>query len=239
MLLLKGKKFMSFPTSIDSNKIIQLKQLTKSYDGTSNILNFLDLQVHRGDYISIIGASGSGKSTLLNVLGLLDNFQEGSYILENIDVTTLDSNQKSLIRNEKIGFVFQNYNLLNELSVYENVLLPYLYSKKTDNNIDQKIDNILERFKIKKLKDKKVIDLSGGEKQRVAFARALILDTPILIADEPTGNLDVENTDEVLKFFKQLSNENKTIIVVTHNIQVAKCAKRKFSLQLGKLVEYE
>lgn len=224
----------------NNRSIIKMKNIIKYYTKERTILNQLNLTVPLGDYISIVGESGSGKTTLLNIIGLLDTVNSGDYFLDGTNILKLNSAQRSKLRNKMLGFVFQSYNLIARTTVYDNIILPFLYSDvRLNPERKEYVDFLLEQFKMKDLRDSYVDDLSGGEKQRVSFVRALVLGANIIIADEPTGNLDPINTDIILDVFDQLSKESKTIIVVTHDSKVAKRAKTKYQLVDGKLIRYD
>lgn len=216
--------------------IISLQQIAKSFDGKRNVLDNIDFSVQHGEFALIEGKSGSGKSTFLNIVGLLDTPTNGDYYLDGSRLNTKKIHSFSSIRSERIGFIFQSYQLIEKLSVKDNILLPYLYMK---NNIDatilQKMDEMLFRFNLLDMKNKEVALLSGGEKQRVAIARAIIKEADIIIADEPTGNLDAENTKIIVEEFKALKEKNKAVIVVTHNPYYFACADRKYTLDKGRL----
>ena len=216
--------------------IIRLSNIKKTYDNIEYILNGVDFQSGKGEFVVIQGKSGSGKSTLLNIIGLLDTYTSGQYFFED----RLINPQKNYphLRANKIGFVFQSYHLIESLSVKENVLLPFLYSDSRLNSCTlTTIESILDKFNLSKFERKKVSLLSGGEKQRVAIARAIIKYPDIIIADEPTGNLDEENTSTIINAFQQLARAgNAAIIMVTHNSQIADCGTSKYLLSEGKLI---
>lgn len=219
-----------------SKAIIRLAKIKKSYDGTEFVLNGVDFQVAKGEFVVIQGKSGSGKSTLLNIIGLLDTYTSGEYYFEE----SLISSHKNYpqIRANRIGFVFQSYHLIESLSVKENVILPFLYSKsKLTDSAMKGVESTLDKFNLSSLMKKKVSFLSGGEKQRVAIARAIIKCPDIVIADEPTGNLDEENTSIIINAFCRLARAgDAAIIMVTHNSQIADCGTSKHLLSEGKLM---
>lgn len=213
--------------------ILEIENVTKEYEKI--ILNRVNLSVHEGDYMSIVGASGSGKSTLLNILGGLDLKYEGRLTYRG---KTLNGKKEvDLYRNENVGFVFQSFNLLPKFTARENVLLPYIYSIKEDDNIEQRMLQLFEYFGIQKNMNQDISKLSGGEKQRVALIRSIILNPSIILADEPTGNLDSENGRIVQDFFKELHKIGKTVIVVTHDHKFAESATRQVQLLNGKIYE--
>jgi len=198
----------------------------------------INLRIVHGEFIAILGPSGSGKSTLMNIIGCLDRPTAGRYLLENVDVSGLSDEALAHIRNKKIGFVFQMFNLLRKQTALENVQLPLLYS-----GVDQKARRekgllVLKKMGLEGRWNHRPNELSGGECQRVAIARALITDPPILLADEPTGNLDTKTGIDILSLFKTLNREEGvTLILVTHNPEIAKEARRRIYIQDGKIVE--
>lgn len=211
----------------------KLQNIYKSYDKEKTfILNDLYFEVHEGDFVAIIGKSGSGKSTLLNILSTIDTPTKGYYIFNEKNLTKLNDNQLAEFRNQSIGVVFQSYHLIEDYTVSENVLLPLMFSnqKKQPN-----LDGILEKLDILPLKDKRVKILSGGEQQRVSIARAIISNPKMLLADEPTGNLDHENRDNILSILKKLNSEGMTIIVVTHDLEFAKKFNKIYEIKDGKI----
>lgn len=208
---------------------INLKGIIKSYDRP--ILKAIDLEIDSDSFIAIIGKSGSGKSTLMNILGLIETFDEGEYLFNNIAID--NKKDYSSLRLERIGFVFQNYNLIATLTCKENILLPTIYYDKTPKNFQL----LTEQLDIQNLLDTSVNVLSGGEKQRVAIARALILDPQIIIADEPTGNLDEENKNIVLELLSKVHKSGCAVVIITHDLSVAQTAKKIFELRNGILYE--
>jgi putative ABC transport system ATP-binding protein len=220
--------------------LLKLKGLKKSYrtgDVVTPVLHGISIQIERGEYVAIMGQSGSGKSTLMNLLGLLDRADEGQYILNDVDVTTLSPAQHAQIRNQTIGFVFQSFNLLKRMNVLENVALPLIYSGLGRGQARAKAKELLEKVGLGELGHRMPNQLSGGQQQRVAIARALVNNCPLLLADEPTGNLDTRTTEEVLAVLKNLNDEKGlTIIIVTHEPDVAQHAKRLLRLKDGVVV---
>ncbi len=202
-------------------------------------LKGVSFNVHRGEYIAIMGASGSGKSTLMNILGFLDTPTGGKYILDGIDGSRLDDDEKAEIRNTKIGFVFQGFNLLSRTSALENVELPLFYKGGvTPKDLSDKAKDLLARVGLSGREDHYPNKLSGGEQQRVAIARALVNDPAIILADEPTGNLDSYNTKEIMELFTKLNKElGITIIMVTHETDVATYTERKVVFRDGLIIE--
>jgi putative ABC transport system ATP-binding protein len=220
--------------------LLTLKGLKKSYrtgDVVTPVLHGISIQIERGEYVAIMGQSGSGKSTLMNLLGLLDRADEGQYVLNDADVTTLSPAQHAQIRNQTIGFVFQSFNLLKRMNVLENVALPLIYSGLGRGQARAKAKELLEKVGLGDLGHRMPNQLSGGQQQRVAIARALVNNCPLLLADEPTGNLDTRTTEEVLAVLKKLNDEKGlTIIIVTHEPDVAQHAKRLLRLKDGVVV---
>lgn len=217
--------------------MIKLQGIKKTFDGKRYIINDLSIEFNKGEYIQIIGKSGAGKSTLLNLMGLLDTQYEGNIIIENTNISTLSDIRISEMRSKNIGFIFQAYNLINHMTVVENIQLPLLYSKrKLNSEYNMRIDEIMENLEIKKLSKIPIQYLSGGEKQRVSIARALSLNPNIILADEPTGNLDNNNSKITFKILKELAEKGKTVILVTHNIHDNLGADRILTLQDGTLV---
>lgn len=214
-------------------EILRIQNLNKSY-GDRKILSDINLDVLENDYISIIGESGGGKSTFLNIIGLLESFDSGRYSFFDHDITT-ESNTEQL-RHDKIGYIFQNYNLIERLNVYDNICLPMIYS--ADKLDEKRLMYLAEELNITHLLNARSADLSGGEKQRVAIARALLTDPPLILADEPTGNLDEENALIVFNIFDKLHASGKTIIVVTHDTAKAKLASKMYKIYEGGLVSY-
>ncbi|CAM4468779.1 ABC transporter ATP-binding protein [Paenibacillus typhae] len=201
------------------------------------ILKGLSFTVEHGEFVAIIGPSGSGKSTLMNMLGCLDIANEGDYFLDGQEVRKLSDNKLAQIRNEKIGFIFQNFNLLPKLSAVENVELPLIYRGVSHRERREVARNALIRVGLEERIDHRPSELSGGQQQRVAIARALAGTPPILLADEPTGALDSKTGKEVLLMIKELNQQGHTIILITHDLEIAEQAKRIIRIQDGSLVE--
>lgn len=221
--------------------LIELRDITKTYDlGEVQVhaLRGATLSIERGEYVALMGASGSGKSTLMNTLGCLDRPTSGSYLLDGIEVVTMDRDQRARLRNQKIGFVFQSFNLLSRTTAVENVMLPLLYaSRMSSRKRRERAVDLLRRVGLEDRLDHHPGQLSGGQQQRVAIARALINQPRILMADEPTGNLDSRTSREVMQLFDQLNREDAiTLIVVTHDPEVAKYANRCVVLRDGRIV---
>lgn len=219
--------------------MINLVNISKSYPNKSRVLKDIYINIAQRDFVSIQGKSGSGKSTLLNIIGLLDNYSEGEYYFKGKSISSMKRNYLAKIRNIELGFVFQSYNLITSSSVYDNVILPFYYGNGFISDMDKEyISYIFKKLDIEDLKNKNVDLLSGGEKQRVCIARALVKNASIVIADEPTGNLDPINKKIVIDIFKKLNNEGKTIIIVTHDNEVANMASTKYQLEGGFLYKH-
>ena len=223
-------------------EIISIKSVSKIYNLGETVVKALDnvsLSIYDNDYISIMGPSGSGKSTLMNIIGCLDVPTKGKYKFKNKLISEMDDNQLANIRNEKIGFVFQTFNLLPKLNAMQNVEVPLIYSPLGRK---ERLERAEEALHIVGLQDRmthKPNELSGGQRQRVAIARALVNKPSIILADEPTGNLDSKSGNEILKFFSKLHKDGNTIIMVTHEESVAKLSKRRIDIFDGKIVRDE
>lgn len=219
--------------------IIKVENLTKVYDtGAIQVeaLSNVNLSIEEEEYVAIMGASGSGKSTLMNILGCLDRLTDGKYILDDVDVSTLNDNELAAIRNKKIGFVFQAFNLLPRLSALGNVELPMVYAGLTKSDRLQKAKAALEKVGLGDRMHHRPNELSGGQKQRVAIARALVNDPAIILADEPTGNLDTKSSEEIMDIFEDLNNEGVTIVMVTHERDIAQHTKRAVEFRDGEII---
>ena len=223
-------------------EIISIKSVSKIYNLGETVVKALDnvsLSIYDNDYISIMGPSGSGKSTLMNIIGCLDVPTKGKYKFKNELISKMDDNQLANIRNEKIGFVFQTFNLLPKLNAMQNVEVPLIYSSLGRK---ERLERAEEALHIVGLQDRmthKPNELSGGQRQRVAIARALVNKPSIILADEPTGNLDSKSGNEILKFFAKLHKDGNTIIMVTHEESVAKLSKRRIDIFDGKIARDE
>jgi putative ABC transport system ATP-binding protein len=227
-----------------SEPVIRTEKLTRTYSMGQSVITALreaDLTVHAGEFIALMGASGSGKSTLLNLLGLLDRATSGEYFLEGRTVSSLRRDELSNQRGRRIGFIFQNFNLLPRLSAWENVALPLAYRKGEFGVQDQfnRACEALSRVQLEHRAEHNPMELSGGERQRVAIARALINLPAVILADEPTGNLDSKTGIEIMRLLKELNEEGRTIIVVTHDVNVARNASRIYHMLDGALNESE
>ena len=221
-----------------NGKMIDLKAVKKIYNiGAEDVraLDGVDLIINRNEYISIMGPSGSGKSTLMNVIGCLDTPTEGSYIFEGEPVHEMDDNQLASIRNRKIGFVFQTFNLLSKLTALRNVELPLIYANVPRDNRMEQAKIALDKVGLGDRMKHKPNEMSGGQRQRVAIARALVTNPSIILADEPTGNLDSKSGEEIMKIFDNLHESGNTIILVTHERYIAEHANRTIRLLDGKI----
>lgn len=220
--------------------IIKVKNLNKYYKNGDNSLHALkdiSFNIEKGEFVAIMGSSGSGKSTMMNILGCLDKEFQGKYILDNIDVSSVKEGKLCKVRNSKIGFVFQAFNLLPKLSALENVELPLVYSGIHKTKREEKAKKVLEKVGLKERMYHKPNELSGGQRQRVAIARALVNDPAIILADEPTGNLDSVSENEIMNFFKELNEQGKTIVIVSHEPEVAKFCKRILLFKDGEIIK--
>ena len=222
--------------------IIHVENLRKIYD-TGKIqveaLKGINFDVQENEFVAIMGASGSGKSTFMNILGCLDTVTHGKYELDGIDVSKMNSSELATIRNKKIGFVFQSFNLLPKIDILKNVELPMMYAGVGRSERKNRAEVALERVGLGERMDHKPNEISGGQKQRVAIARALVNNPKIILADEPTGNLDSKVGDEIMGFFTQLNNEGVTIVLVTHEPDIAAFAKRIVMFKDGNIISDE
>lgn len=219
--------------------LIDARNLYKIYNPGENEVHALDgvsLTIDRGEFVAIIGQSGSGKSTFMNMLGLLDSPTSGEYYLDGKEVSKLTDNELSEIRNKEIGFIFQGFNLIPSLTAVGNVELPLIYRGMPAAQRHELSDAALERVGIGHRKNHRPSEMSGGQQQRVAIARAVAARPPIILADEPTGNLDTHSGEEVMRILKELNNEGRTVILITHDNSIAEQAKRVIRIQDGKIV---
>ncbi len=221
--------------------VLQMSGITKVFatdEMETHALRGVDLQITKGDFVSICGPSGCGKSTLLSILGLLDMPTEGKYQIEGTEVSQLSLTEAAYIRNEKVGFIFQSFNLIDELTVYENVALPLRYRKEpmTEQEIDKAVTSCLSKVDMSHRATHRPNQLSGGQQQRIAIARALVGNPAMLLVDEPTGNLDSKNGDAVMLMLKQLNAEGTTLCMVTHDPRYADMATRQLHLLDGKII---
>lgn len=219
-------------------EIIKIQDIEKIFGTKATpeyVLKKLNLTVNSGEMIAIMGPSGSGKSTLMNILGLMDSPSSGKYILCNEDILNKKDKELAQMRNEKIGFVFQHFNLINNYNLIENVIIPISYSKNK-KNMKKRATDVLTKVGLAEHINKRVADLSGGQKQRVAIARALANNPQIILADEPTGALDEKTGLEILNLLKKLNNEGKTIIIVTHDLNIAKKCDKIIKIKDGQII---
>jgi putative ABC transport system ATP-binding protein len=220
--------------------MIKLENVTKLYGkGSASVtaLESVNLHVKKGEYISIIGPSGSGKSTMLNILGCLDSVTAGKYLVEDRDVSALNMAQKARLRNEQFGFVFQSFNLITDKTALENVMLPLKYSRVPKKDRRQRGEKALDLMGLLELKHRYPNELSGGQQQRVAIARALVNDPKVILADEPTGNLDTKTGQDIINVLKKLNEEEgKTIILITHDVKIAAAAGRVIQVVDGTIL---
>jgi len=219
--------------------MIKLKKITKIYktdEVETTALNQIDLEIQKGEFVSIMGTSGCGKSTLLNVLGMLDTPSDGTYTFDDIEISILKEKERASIRKENIGFIFQNFNLIDELTVQENVELPLQYLKVPKSERRKKVHEVLTKMGIAHRAQHYPKQLSGGQQQRVAVSRAVVTDPKLILADEPTGNLDSHFGTEVLDLLKNLHMGGATIIMVTHSKEDAQVSERIIQLYDGKLM---
>lgn len=222
-------------------KIIELKGIEKKYVVGSNFVNALrgiNLEIAKNEYIAIMGPSGSGKSTLMNIIGCLDSSSNGQYILNSTDVSSMSDNELATVRNKEIGFVFQTFNLLSRYNTFENVMLPLVYAGVPKKERIKRTEAVIESVGLKERMNHKPNELSGGQRQRVAIARALINTPSIILADEPTGNLDTNTSIEIMQVFEEIYKQGNTIVLVTHEDDISRYARRIVRLRDG-LIEYD
>ncbi|MBQ0133739.1 MAG: ABC transporter ATP-binding protein [Clostridiales bacterium] len=220
--------------------MIRIQNLSKTYqigDEAVHALDHASLHVSPGEFVSIIGPSGSGKSTLMNIIGCLDTADEGEYLLDGIPIEDYSENELARIRNRKIGFVFQSSNLISKLTSYENVELPLIYQGVKKAERAERVAEALERVKLGKRANHYPTELSGGQQQRVAIARAIVTHPSLILADEPTGNLDSHTTLEIMEIFHELHAQGNTIVLITHDDSVAAQAERRVNILDGQLTE--
>lgn len=219
--------------------IITVDNINKTYKNGSlelQVLKNISFKVDKGEFLAIMGSSGSGKSTMMNILGCLDNQYEGKYILDGIDISKSTENELSEIRNKKIGFIFQSFNLLPRLTALENVELPLVYSSVPKEERHRRANELLEMVGLKDRTHHRPNELSGGQRQRVAIARALVNNPSIILADEPTGNLDSKSEAEIIEILQKLNKMGKTIVIVTHEPNIGEIAQRKIVFKDGEII---
>ena len=219
--------------------IITVDNINKTYKNGSlelQVLKNISFKVDKGEFLAIMGSSGSGKSTMMNILGCLDNQYEGRYILDGIDISKSTENELSEIRNKKIGFIFQSFNLLPRLTALENVELPLVYSSVPKEERHKRANELLEMVGLKDRIHHRPNELSGGQRQRVAIARALANNPSIILADEPTGNLDSKSEEEIIEILQKLNKMGKTIVIVTHEPSIGEIAERKIVFKDGEII---
>ena len=219
--------------------IITVDNINKTYKNGSlelQVLKNISFKVDKGEFLAIMGSSGSGKSTMMNILGCLDNQYEGKYILDGIDISKSTENELSEIRNKKIGFIFQSFNLLPRLTALENVELPLVYSSVPKEERHKRAKELLEMVGLKDRTHHRPNELSGGQRQRVAIARALVNNPSIILADEPTGNLDSKSEGEIIEILQKLNKMGKTIVIVTHEPSIGEIAERKIVFKDGEII---
>ncbi len=220
--------------------MIEIRNLTKTYNykksNAFTALKDISLKIEDGEMLAIIGKSGAGKSTLLHIIGCIDTFEKGEYSIDDTDVHKLSDKKLAEIRNEKVGIVMQDFALVEEYTVIENVKIPLYFSKKKKGNANTLALEALEKVGIKELAKKPVNKLSGGQKQRVAIARAIVNDPSFILADEPTGALDTKTSAEIMELFRKLNDDGKTVIIITHDPGVAEKCKRKIEISDGEIL---
>jgi len=218
--------------------MIELENIEKTYDSGSvptPVLKGISFRIERGEYVAIMGSSGSGKSTLMNVLGCLDKPTAGQYRLDGVDVVNLDDDELSYLRNEKIGFVFQQFHLLGRTTALRNVMLPLIYAHGFPEDAEDRADAALVAVGLEDRMTYQPSELSGGQQQRVAVARALVTNPEMILADEPTGNLDSKSEEEILALFKRLHEGGNTLVIITHNEAVAERVERTIAVKDGRV----
>lgn len=219
--------------------MIKLEGISKIYNKKKSnefyALDKVNVEINKGELVAIIGKSGAGKSTMMHIIGCIDDFEEGTYELNGKDISGVSAKKKAEIRNKEIGIVMQDFALIDEYTVEENVMIPLYFTKGVKNKKD-KVKSALEKVGISDLKSKPINKLSGGQKQRVAIARAIVNEPEILLADEPTGALDTKTGQEIMNVFKEINDNGKTVIIITHDMEIAKQCKRIIEIKDGKIV---
>lgn len=220
-------------------KVVQMKNVHKRYDSQqiqTHALQGISLEINEGEFVAVTGPSGCGKSTLLSIMGLMDSASEGEYKIANIDTAGLKVDQRTEIRNQHIGYVFQSFNLIDSLTVFENVALPLEHRNIKSAEIKQRVEEVLTQVDMLHRKDYRPNQLSGGQQQRIAIARALVGKPDLILVDEPTGNLDSKNGDQVMTLLEKLNEAGSTIVMVTHDSRYSRCASRLIQLLDGQIV---
>lgn len=225
---------------ITTNNLIKQYQINNIHSKPAlncvTALNNINITIKKGEFIAITGHSGSGKSTLLRIIGGLEHPDKGQSMIDGIDIYSLSDRERSFIRAIKVGFIFQSFNLIPQMTLAENTALPFLYNETVVNNIDERVMTSLTQVGLKHRSNHKPSELSGGEQQRGAIARAIVINPTIILADEPTGNLDKETSQEIMSLFKDLHKRGTTILIVTHNDSAASYAQRIITLRHGEIV---
>jgi len=225
---------------MNNDVIIQFDDVSKIYSIGGEEVRALDhasFAITRGEFVSIVGPSGSGKSTVMNIMGCLDMADEGEYKLDNQSITEYSERELARIRNKKIGFIFQSFNLINKMTAEENVELPLIYQKVPLGERKKRVNAALERVELVGRKNHKPVELSGGQQQRVAIARAIATDPSLILADEPTGNLDSKTGNDIMRLFHELHESGNTIVLITHDSKIAQQAKRSIRISDGQVEE--
>lgn len=220
-------------------KVVVMNNIHKHYDDNqveTHALQGISLEINQGEFVAITGPSGCGKSTLLSIMGLMDKASEGDYRIANIATSGLKVDQRTHIRNQHIGYVFQSFNLIDSLTVFENVALPLEHRGAKTSDIKQKVEQVLAEVDMLHRKDYRPNQLSGGQQQRIAIARALVGNPDLILVDEPTGNLDSKNGDQVMSLLENLNANGSTIVMVTHDSRYSRCATRQIKMLDGKIV---
>lgn len=227
---------------INNETIIKFQSVSKVYNIGGEEVKALDnasFSIDKGEFVSVIGPSGSGKSTLMNIVGCLDTADEGEYRLDGQSITEYSEKELAKIRNRKIGFIFQNFNLISKMTAEENIELPLIYQRMTLTERKKRVNEALNRVQLEGRRSHKPTELSGGQQQRVAIARAIVTNPSLILADEPTGNLDSRTGGEIMRLFHELHEGGNTIVLITHDENVARQAKRRIHIQDGQVEEVD